>query len=420
MEYVYRKNFEKAFYYLLCRYRDKSFEEYNMDVPYDPFSATSPFSTPSSPVPLSPRRSGDFDLYASRAGAASPIQRHFPGRVGARTSLVLDDPAAIASVFPPTPDKKRRARRDEHGKSKTSASRPVSPKKTPSPKNVPAASPKKPAASASKDRASSIRAPTLGAKVPTSTRSVPLTPPRSQPPQARGETKPQSKPGVRGQASTPRPSVVAPPPTARNRSGPPVLMAPPPIPDVRASVTSAAAVHPTVPSPAPATRTAIPPVMIHAPVRRNTEPVPSHQLAPLASMPPPLSQNQPAVDAASLGLVLPKTPDMCTSSPPSKTELDKTPRPLAPVRATTVPTPPSKPTAMEGAGTPIGVVSGSGSDVSDKWEKIDQVSQELINLPAGLARKQSAKAQENMLGGYVKVKRRSKRTCIFEARHLND
>jgi hypothetical protein len=127
----------------------------------------------------------------------------------------------------------------------------------------------------------------------------------------------------------------------------------------------------------------------------------------------PAPDNQPAVDAAALGLVLPKTPHMGTPCFPGEIELDKTPRPPAPVRAATVPAPPTKPTAMAAEDTPIGAVSGSGSDASDKWERIDEVSQELVNLPAGLVRKQTVKTSGNVSNGNVKAKRRSKRTCIF-------
>lgn len=126
-----------------------------------------------------------------------------------------------------------------------------------------------------------------------------------------------------------------------------------------------------------------------------------------------VAQNQPSVDAAALGLVLPKTPDSSTSSLQGKVELDKTPRPSALVSAATVPTPPNKSTVTAVTDTSIGAVSGSGSDASDKWEKIDEVSQELINLPAGLIRKQSAKTPGNMSSGDVKAKRRSKRTANF-------
>jgi len=419
MKHVYRKNFEKAFYYLLCRYRDKSFEEYNLDIPYDPSSTASPFSAPSSPALSSPRRSVDFDLYAaSRAEAASPIQRHFPGRVGARTSLALDDPAAIASFFPPTPEKRRERDRgvrrlDEHCKPKVTASRPVSPKKTGSPRKAPATSPRKTTASNQRDRASTIRAPTLGAKTPTSARTVPATPPRSHTPQTRDETKLQSKYSVRSQVANLRPSFVAPPPMARNRSGPPSSMAPPPIPTARASVTSAVAVHSSLLSSAPAIRTATLPVMIPVPTRRNTEPVLPHQPSPPESILRLVSQNPPAVDAAALRLVLPRTPEMGTSPLLGKTELDKTPRPPTLIRSATVPTSPSQPTATVAAGTPIGTVSGSGSDASDKWEKIDEVSQELSNLPAGLVRKQSAKMLGNVSGGDGKARRRSKRRCNF-------
>ena len=407
---LYRKNFEKAFYYLLCRYRDKSFEEYNMDATWDPSNTASPFSTPNSPVPLSPRRSADFDLYAaSRAEASSPIQRHFPGRVGARTSLVLDDPAAIASVFPPTPEKKPQRERgvrylDEHCKLKVSASKPASPKRTTFPEKAPT-SPRI-TASIPRDRASTIRAPTLGAKAPIPARTISAILPRPHAFQARDETKLQSKYGVRSPAATFRPSVAAPPPTARKRSGPPGSMAAPPVPNTQSPIISNVAVHPSTLSSAAATRTATPPVMIPVPTRRNTEPILPHQLSPPESMLRTVPQNQPAVDAAALGLVLPKTPDMGTSCLP---ELDNTPRP--PVRAGTVPAAPTKPTATAAADTSIGAVSGSGSEASDKWEKIDEVSQELINLPAGLVRKQTAKTPG--ISGNVKAKRRSKRTCIF-------
>jgi hypothetical protein len=394
-----------------------------MDVPFGPSTIASPFSTPSSPVLLSPRRSGDFDLYATlRSEASSPIQRHFPGRVGARTSLVLDDPAAIASVFPPTPEKKREKDRglchqDEAGKLKASASRPASPKKPSSPQKALAASPRKTGVSAPRDRASTIRVPTLGVKVPTSARTATFTVPRSQ---TRDETKLQSKHGVRSSAASPRPLVVALPPTARSRSGPPSLMAPPPIPNARAPITSAVALYPSVLSSAPATRPIVPPVMISAPARRSTEPIPIHPPPPPESMPRPVPQNQQVVDAAALGLVLPKTPELVTSSFPGKTELDKTPRPTAPVKAAPVPAAPSKPTAVTAADTSIGVVSGSGSDASDKWEKIDQVSQELLNLPPALVRKQSAKTMGSMSGSGVKDKRRSKRTCIFLSSQRSD
>lgn len=380
-------------------------------MPYDPSSTASPFSTPASPVLLSPRRSVDFDLYAtSRAEAASPIQRHFPGRVGARTSLLLDDPVSIASVFPPTPEKKRERDRgvrrlDEHIKPKTPASRPAPSKRIVSPKKTTATSPRK---TAPRDRASTIRTPSLGAKAPTSACTVPTTPPGSHTPQTRDEAKLQSKYGVRVPAANVRPTIVA-PPTARIRSGPLSLMAPPPIPSARASVTSVVAVHPSVPSSAPATRTATLSVMIPVHARRNTEPVLLHQPSPPESMLRLLSRNQPAVDAAALGFVLPKTSEMGTLTFSGKPELDKTPRPPAPVKATTVRTPPSKPTAAAAADTSIGAVSGSGSDTSDKWEKIDEVSQELLNLP-GLGRKQSSKAPVNV---DVNIKRRSKRTCIF-------
>lgn len=414
MECVFRKNFEKAFYYLLCRYRDKSFEEYNMDIPYGTSSTASPFSIPASPVLLSPRRSVDFDLYAaSRAEAASPIQRHFPGRVGARTSLVLDDPIASASVFPPTPEKKREQDRgvrhlDQHHKSKTPAPRPAPSKRATSPKKAPATSPRKSAAPTPRDRASTIRAPPLGAKVTTSACTVPATPPGSHTPQMRDESKLQSKYGVRGPASNVRPSIVA--PTARNHSGPLSLMALPQVPSARASVTSV--VPPSVLSPAPTTMTATQPVMIPVPARRNTEPA-LPQPSPAESVLREMSRNRPAVDAAALGFVLPKTPEMCALSFPGKTDLDKTPRPPVPVRTATVPTPPSKPTAATAADTSIGAISVSGSGSSDKWEKIDEVSQELSNLPAGLVRKQSSKAPGNVSGVDLKAKRRSKRTCIF-------
>ena len=413
---LYRKNFEKAFYYLLCRYRDKSFEEYNMDAAWDPSNTASPFSTPSSPILLSPRRSADFDLYAaSRAEASSPIQRHFPGRVGARTSLVLDDPAAIASVFPPTPEKKRQRDRgvrylDEHRKPKVSASKPASPKKSTSPEKALSTSPKI-TASTARDRASTIRAPTLGAKA----RTVSAILPRPHAPQTRDETKLQSKYGFRSPAATPRPSVVAPPPAARKRSGPSSLMAAPPVPNTRPPIISNVALHPSNLSSAAATRTATPPVMIPVPTRRHTEPTLPHQLSPPESMLRTVPQNQPAVDAAALGLVLPKTPDMVTSCLPGEVELDNTPRPPAPVRAGTVPAPPTKPIVTAAADTPIGGVSGSSSEASDKWERIDEVSQELINLPAGLVRKQTAKTP----GISGNVKRRSKRTCISLCLHSN-
>ena len=407
---MYRKNFEKAFYYLLCRYRDKSFEEYNMDAACDPSNAASPFSTPSSPVILSPRRSVDFDLYAaSRAEASSPIQRHFPGRVGARTSLVLDDPAAIASVFPPTPEKKRERNRgvrclDDHFKPKVSASKPASPKSTTSPEKAPP----RISAPTARDRASTIRIPTLGAKAPIPARTVSTILPRPHAPQTRDETKLQSKFGARSPAAILRPSVVAPPPIARKRSGPPSLMAAPPIPNTRAPITSNIAVHPSTLSSAVATRTATPPVMIPVPTRRNTELALPHQLSPPESMLRTVPQSQPAVDAAALGLVLPKTPDMGTSCLPG---LDNTPRPPAPLRAGTVFAAPTKPTTTAATETPTVAISGSGSEASDKWEKIDEVSQELLNLPSGLVRKQTAKTPG--ISENVKAKRRSKRMCIF-------
>jgi len=388
-----------------------------MDAPYDPSSIASPFSTPSSPALLSPRRSVDFDLYAaSRAEAASPIQRHFPGRVGARTSLVLDDPAAIASAFPPTPEKKRERDRgmrclDDRCKPKISAPKPASPKKTTSPEKAPVTSPRKPA-STLRDRASTIQIPALGAKAPTSARTVSATPHKSHNPQTRDETKLQSKYGVRSPAANPRPPVVAPPPTARKRSGPPTLMAVPPIPNARAPIISVA-MHPSILSSAATTGTATPPIMIPVPTRRKPEPILPYQPSPPESMLRPISQNQTTVDAAALGPVLPKTPEMGTLCLPGETELDKTPRPPAPVRAPTVPAPTTKPTAMAAADKSTGTVSGSGSDASDKWERIDQVSQELLNLPAGLVRKQTAKTLGNMSSGDAKAKRRSKRTCSF-------
>lgn len=386
-----------------------------MDAPYGPSSTASPFSTPSSPVPSSPRRSIDFDLYAaSRSEAASPIQRHYPGRVGARTSLVLDDPAAIASVFPPTPEKKRERDRGVRGldkpcKMKVSASRPASPKKTTSPEKAPPTSPRK-TASIARDRASTIRAPTLGVKAPTPARTVSVLPPRYHAPQTRDETKLQSKYGGRSPAANPRPSAVAPPPTARKRSGPSSLMAAPPIPNAGAPIISSVVGHPSILSSATATRSTTPPVVIPVSTRRNTEPPLPHQPPPPESMLQPVS---PAVDAAALGLVLPKTPDMAISCLPGEIQLDNTPRPSAPARAATVPAPPTKPTTMAAADTPIGSVSGSGSDASDKWERIDEVSQELLNLPAGLVRKQTVKTSGNVPSGNMKAKRRSKRTCIF-------
>ena len=386
-----------------------------MDAAWDPSNAASPFSTPSSPVPLSPRRSVDFDLYAaSRAEAPSPIQRHFPGRVGIRKSLVLDDPAAIASVFPPTPEKRRERERgvrclDEHCKLKVSASKPVSPKRIISPEKAPPIS-LGITASTARDRASTIRAPTLGAKAPTPARTASAILPRYHAPQTRDETKLQSKYGVRSPAATLRPSVVAPPPTARKRSAPPSLMAAPPIPSTRAPNISNAAVHPRTLSSAAATKTATPPVIIPVPTRRNTEPVLPHQFSPPESILRTVPQNEQAVDAAALGLVLPKTPDMGTSCLPDEI---KTPRPPAPVRAATVPAPPTKPTAIPAADTSIGGVSGFGSEASDKWERIDEVSQELENVPAGLVRKQTAKSLWNASSENMKSKRRSKRTLIF-------
>jgi len=183
-------------------------------------------------------------------------------------------------------------------------------------------------------------------------------------------------------------------------------MAPPPIPSARASITSVVAVHPTA-------RTATPPVKIPVPARRNTEPVLPHRPSPPESVLRLVSRNQPAVDTAPLGFVLPKTPEMGTLSFPGQTELDKTPRPPAPARAATMLTPHSNPTAASAADTSIGAVSGSGSDTSDKWEKVDEVSQELLNLPAGLVRKQSLKAPGKVSSVDAKAKRRSKRMCIF-------
>ncbi len=386
-----------------------------MDAACDPSNAASPFSTPSSPVLLSPRRSVDFDLYAaSRTEAPSPIQRHFPGRVGARTSLVLDDPAAIASVFPPTPEKKRERERgvrclDEYCKLKVPASKPASPKRITSPEKAPRTSPGINASTA-RDRASTIRALTLGAKAPTPARTTSAILPRSHAPQTRDETKLQSKYGVRSPAATLRPSVVAPPPTARKRSAPLSLMAAPPTPSSRVPIISNAAMHPRTLSSAAATKTSTPPVMIPVPTRRNTEPVLPHQLSPPESILRTVPQNQPAVDAAALGLVLHKTPDMGTSCLPGE---DNTPRPPAPVRAATVPAPPTKPLAIAAADSPIGGISGSGSEASDKWERIDEVSQELENVPVRLVRKQTAKTPWNASSGNIKSKRRSKRTLIF-------
>lgn len=389
-----------------------------MDAACDPSNAASPFSTPSSPVLLSPRRSVDFDLYAaSRAEAPSPIQRHFPGRVGTRKSLVLDDPAAIASVFPPTPEKKRERERgvrclDEHYKLKVPASKPASPKRIVSPeKTLPTSLGI--TASTARDRASTIRAPTLGAKAPTPARTASAILPRYHAPQTRDETKLQSKYGVRSPAAILRPLVVAPPPTARKRSGPLSLMAAPPIPSARAPIISDTAVHPRTLSSAAATKTATPPVMIPVPTRRNTEPVLPHQLSPPESILRTVPQNQQAVDAAALGLVLPKTPDMGTSCLPGEMKLENTPRPPAPVRAATVPAPPTKLAAIPAADMSIGGVSGSGSEASDKWERIDEVSQELENVPAGLVRKQTTKTPWNASSGNMKSKRRSKRTLIF-------
>jgi hypothetical protein len=292
---------------------------------------------------------------------------------------------------------------DEHFKPRFSASKLASPKRTTSPEKAPPTSPRI-FASTARDRASTIRIPTLGAKAPIPARTVSAILPRPHAPQTRDETKLQSKYGARSPAAALRPSVVAPPPTARKRSGPPSLMAAPPIPNTRAPLTSNVAVHPSTLSSAVATRTATPPVMIPVPTRRNTAPVLPHQLSPPESM----LRTEPAIDAAALGLVLPKTPDMGTSCLP---ELDNTPRPPAPVRAGTVPAAPTKPTTTAAADTPIGAVSGSGSESSDKWERIDEVSQELLNLPAGLVRKQTAKTPG--ISENVKAKRRSKRTCIF-------
>ncbi|PVF92833.1 Pkinase-domain-containing protein [Serendipita vermifera] len=61
------KNFEKAFYFLLCRFRDRSFEEYNMD--------SSSHPSPISPEPLSP------PVFCGSEGTDNLIiQRHYPGR----------------------------------------------------------------------------------------------------------------------------------------------------------------------------------------------------------------------------------------------------------------------------------------------------------------------------------------------------
>jgi len=102
---------------------------------------------------------------------------------------------------------------------------------------------------------------------------------------------------------------------------------------------------------------------------------------------------------------------MGTSCFPGEIELDKAVRPPAPVRAATVAAPTTKPTAMAAADRSTGTVRGSTySDASDKGERIDQVSQESLNLLALLI-KQIAKTPGNVSSGDVKAKRRSKRTC---------
>ena len=73
--FLSRRNFEKAFYFLLCLYRDRSFEEYNMEYPSSSHSS-SLMSTPASSRPGTPIR----DLRQSEE-MASPIRRHFPGKV---------------------------------------------------------------------------------------------------------------------------------------------------------------------------------------------------------------------------------------------------------------------------------------------------------------------------------------------------
>lgn len=69
---INRKNYEKAFYFLLCLYRDRSFEDRNMDV--SPFLSVGPSDYPS---PFFPSQCVDTKLDRVEGS----IKRHYPGRI---------------------------------------------------------------------------------------------------------------------------------------------------------------------------------------------------------------------------------------------------------------------------------------------------------------------------------------------------
>ncbi|CCA73157.1 related to serine/threonine protein kinase [Serendipita indica DSM 11827] len=96
-------NFEKAFYFLLCRYRDRSFEEYNMEYPSSSHSS-SLASTPVVTRPGTPIRDPRDPMEET-----SPIRRHYPGKV---------------AILSPHPTPKTKSDSSVNGSAKRSEPRP--------------------------------------------------------------------------------------------------------------------------------------------------------------------------------------------------------------------------------------------------------------------------------------------------------
>ncbi|KAG8800471.1 hypothetical protein FRC17_006862, partial [Serendipita sp. 399] len=86
------KNFEKAFYSLLCRYRDRSFEEYNMEhrlsSPSFPYSSTALVTPPTTPIYDVPLPGGEY-----------PFKRHFPGRASPLPSRKIENTPIKTNQF---------------------------------------------------------------------------------------------------------------------------------------------------------------------------------------------------------------------------------------------------------------------------------------------------------------------------------
>ncbi|KAG8761113.1 hypothetical protein FRC14_006819 [Serendipita sp. 396] len=77
------KNFEKAFYVLLCRYRDRSFEEYNTESPPSRLSLSSSSIALVTP-PLTPRYEG------TASDGEFPFKRHYPGRASPLSKTLFE------------------------------------------------------------------------------------------------------------------------------------------------------------------------------------------------------------------------------------------------------------------------------------------------------------------------------------------